>query len=313
MLCGPQAIMAEYVQPSIEIVTQRRFRERLYPPAPDPERPSPRENCACDAITERMDAMLQLGLEGKVAIITGGSEGLGRAAAEKLVSEGARVAICARRKDVLENAAAQIRSATGKEVFAMPTDVTRPDEVQALVDAVVARFGGVDILLNNAGTSAASPFLDVDDAKWQFDIDLKLMAAVRLCRLVVPLMKKRGGGRIINVTNLGGKAPAAGGLPTSVTRAAGINLTKSLSKEYAPDKILVNTICIGLVKSAQWERRNKGGDMDRYYREAGKGVPIGRVGEAHEFGDLVAFLASDRAAFITGTAINFDGGASAIV
>ena len=257
--------------------------------------------------------MLELGLEGKVAIITGGSEGLGRAAAEKLVREGARVAICARRQDVLERAAAQIRSATGQEVLAMPTDVTRPDAVQALVDAVVARFGGVDILLNNAGASAASPFLDVDDATWQFDIDLKLMAAVRLCRLVVPLMKQRGGGRIINVTNLGGKAPAAGGLPTSVTRAAGINLTKSLSKEYAPDKILVNTICIGLVKSAQWERRNKGGDMDRYYREAGKGVPIGRVGEAHEFGDLVAFLASDRAAFITGTAINFDGGASAVV
>jgi 3-oxoacyl-[acyl-carrier protein] reductase len=257
--------------------------------------------------------MLQLNLEDKVAIITGGSEGLGRAAAEKLAEEGARVAICARRKDVLENAAAAIKAKTGREVLAVPTDVTRPDDIKKLVETVVARWGGVDIVLNNAGISAAAGLLDVDDEKWQFDIDLKLMAAVRICRLVVPIMKQRGGGRIINVTNLGGKSPAARGLPTSVTRAAGINLTKSMSKEYAADRILVNTICIGLVKSAQWERRAKGGDVDAYYREVAPRVPIGRVGEAHEFADLVAFLASDRAAFITGTAINFDGGASAVV
>jgi NAD(P)-dependent dehydrogenase (short-subunit alcohol dehydrogenase family) len=257
--------------------------------------------------------MLQLNLEDKVAIITGGSEGLGRAAAQKLAEEGARVAICARRKDVLENAAAAIKAKTGREVLAVPTDVTRPDDIKKLVDTVVARWGGVDIVLNNAGISAASGLLDVDDAAWQFDIDLKLMAAVRLCRLVVPIMKQRGGGRIINVTNLGGKSPAAKGLPTSVTRAAGINLTKSMSKEYAGDRILVNTICIGLVKSAQWERRAKGGDVESYYRGVAPRVPIGRVGEAHEFADLVAFLASDRAAFITGTAINFDGGASAVV
>ena len=257
--------------------------------------------------------MLQLNLEDKVAIITGGSEGLGRAAAQKLAEEGARVAICARRKDVLENAAAAIKAKTGRDVLAVPTDVTRPEDIKKLVDTVVARWGGVDIVLNNAGISASSGLLDVDDAAWQFDIDLKLMAAVRLCRLVVPIMKERGGGRIINVTNLGGKSPAAKGLPTSVTRAAGINLTKSMSKEYAADRILVNTICIGLVKSAQWERRAKGGDVDAYYREVAPRVPIGRVGEAHEFADLVAFLASDRAAFITGTAINFDGGASAVV
>jgi 3-oxoacyl-[acyl-carrier protein] reductase len=257
--------------------------------------------------------MLELGLEGKVAIVTGGSEGLGRAAAEKLAREGARVAICARRKDVLENAAAAIRSTTGNDVMAMPADVSRAEDIQQFVDAVVARLGGVDILVNNAGTSAANPFLDIDDRAWQFDIDLKLMAAVRFCRLVVPLMKKRGGGRIINVTNLGGKAPAAKGLPTSVTRAAGINLTKSLSKEYAADKILVNTICIGLIKSMQWQRRVKDGDMEKYYREVATRVPLGRVGEAHEFGDLVAFLVSDRAGFITGTAINLDGGASAVV
>jgi len=213
----------------------------------------------------------------------------------------------------LENAAAHIKSATGNDVLAIPADVTRAEDIQAVVDGAVKRFGGVDILVNNAGTSAANPFLDIDDRAWQFDIDLKLMAAVRLCRLVVPQMKQRGGGRIVNVTNLGGKAPNAKGLPTSVTRAAGINLTKSLSKEYAPDKILVNTICIGLIKSAQWERRVKGGDLDAYYRDVSARVPLGRVGEAAEFGDLVAFLVSERAGFITGTAINLDGGASAVV
>jgi len=182
--------------------------------------------------------------------------------------------------------------------------------VEAVVAATLAAHGGVDILVNNAGTSSAGPFEKVDDATWVADIDVKLMAAIRLCRLVIPQMKKRGGGRIVNVTTVGGKVPVARALPTSVTRAAGINLTKSLANEYASDHILVNTVCLGLVKSAQWERRAKG-DLEGYYREVAKRVPVGRVGEAEEFADLVAFLCSARAAYITGTAINFDGGMSA--
>ena len=255
--------------------------------------------------------MLDLGLAGKVAIITGGSEGLGRAAAERLAAEGARVAVCARRPDVLERAAAGIRKAGG-QVLARPVDVTKADQIETFVNEVVREWDGVDILLNNAGTSAAASFETVDDAAWVHDLELKLLSAVRLCRLCIPHMKRRGGGRIINVTNLGAKTPAARGLPTSVSRAAGINLTKSLANEYAPDKILVNTICIGLVKSAQWERRAKG-DLDAFYKDVAKRVPLGRVGEAEEFGDLVAFLVSERAAFITGTAINFDGGMAAVV
>jgi NAD(P)-dependent dehydrogenase (short-subunit alcohol dehydrogenase family) len=256
--------------------------------------------------------MLELGLGGKVVIITGGSEGLGRAAAERFAREGARVAICARRKDVLERAADGIRKATGGEVLAQSADVTKAADIEAFVNAVVARFNGVDVLVNNAGTSSAAPFANVDDETWQRDFDLKVMGAIRFCRLVIPLMKQRGGGRIINVTTVGGKTPAARALPTSLTRAAGINLTKSLANEHAADRILVNTICLGLVKSAQWERRAKG-DLEGYYKEAAKRVPIGRVGEAEEFGDLVAFLASERAAYITGTAINFDGGMSSVV
>jgi len=136
---------------------------------------------------------------------------------------------------------------------------------------------------------------------------------VRFCRLVIPIMKQRGGGRIVNVTTVGGKAPRPQALPTSVTRAAGINLTKSLALEYAADRILVNTVCLGIAKSAQLARRAKDGDLDAHWRELGKRVPIGRLGEPEEFADLVAFLVSERAGYITGSAVNFDGGASAVV
>jgi 3-oxoacyl-[acyl-carrier protein] reductase len=255
--------------------------------------------------------MLELGLTGKVAIVTGGSEGLGRACAERFAREGARVAICARRKDILERAAGDIRAKTGGEVLAQSADVTKAAEVEAFVNATVSRFGGVDILVNNAGTSSAAGFEAVTDETWLYDLDLKLLGAIRFCRLVIPLMKARGGGRIINVTTVGGKAPQPRSLPTSVTRAAGINLTKSLAHEYAASGILVNTVCLGLVKSAQWERRARGGDLDAFYREAARRVPIGRVGEADEFADLVAFLVSERGGYITGAAINFDGGMSA--
>ena len=165
------------------------------------------------------------------------------------------MAICARRKEPLERAAEEVRRATGGEVLARVADVTRAEDVEAFVTAVVAQFGGVDILVNNAGTSAAAAFEAVEDATWIHDFELKLMAAVRFCRLVIPHMKRRGGGRIVNVTTVGGKAPAARSLPTSVTRAAGINLTKSLANEYAADGILVNTVCLGLAKSAQLARR----------------------------------------------------------
>ena len=254
--------------------------------------------------------MLDLGLSGKVAIVTGGSEGLGKATAERFVSEGVRVAICARRKDVLDKAADEIRrkATNGGEVLARAADVTKTEDVEAVVTATVAQWGGVDILVNNAGTSSAAGFEKVDDKTWQDDIDLKLMAAIRFCRLVIPIMKQRGGGRIVNVTTVGGKAPAPRALPTSVTRAAGINLTKSLANEYAADKILVNTVCLGLVKSAQLGRRAKGGDLEAHYRELAKRVPVGRIADASEFADLVSFLVSERAGYITGTAVNFDGG-----
>src|SRR5262245_36526741 len=257
--------------------------------------------------------MLDLGLNGKIAMITGGSEGLGRAAAEKLCAEGAKVAICARRKEALEQAAEEIKKATGGQMLAQVADVSRAADCEQFVNAVVAQWGGVATLRNNAGTSAAGAFEKVDDDAWQSDWDLKVMGAIRMSRLVIPHMKKRGGGRIVNITTVGGKTPLPRSLPTTVTRAAGLNLTKSLANEYATDNIRVNTICIGLVRSAQIERRAKG-DIEAHYADLAKQrVPLGRVAHASEFADLFAFLVSERATYITGTAINFDGGAGMTV
>ena len=263
---------------------------------------------------------MDLGLTGKIAVVTGGSEGIGKAGALAMVADGAKVVICARRVEVLEAAAEDIREATGGDVIAVGADVSRPDQVQRLFDKTIAAHGRIDILVNNAGTSAAGYFEEVSDQSWQSDLDLKLFGAIRCSRLAIPHMKAQGGGRIINITNLGGKAPGSRSVPTSVSRAAGIALTKALSKDYAPDNILVNTICIGLIKSGQhhhrWEgQRSNNPDLtlDQWYADLGRRVPLGRIGEGKEAGDLIAFLASERASYITGVAINLDGGASAAV
>ncbi|MEZ4705827.1 MAG: SDR family oxidoreductase [Caldilineaceae bacterium] len=263
---------------------------------------------------------MDLGLTNKVAIITGGSEGIGKAAALSMAAEGAKVVICARRPDVLEAAADEIRTATGGEVLAVPTDVTQPAQIKNLFEKTMAAFGRVDILVNNAGTSAAHPFEEATTEIWRTDLELKLFGAIHCARAALSYMKAQGGGRIINLTTPGGKAPGPRSVPTSVSRAAGIALTKELSKEYAAHNILVNTVCIGLIKSGQHEKRwaqanaaDPNVTLESWYDNMGQSVPLGRVGEAREAGDLIAFLASERASFITGTAVNVDGGSSAVV
>ena len=258
-------------------------------------------------------AMFELGLKGKIAVITGGSDGLGRATAERLAVEGAKVVICARREDHLQRVAKGIAARSGAEVVGIRADVSIASDIDELINATLEHFGGVDILINNAGKSSAAGLEQVEDEEWQADLNLKVMAAVRACRRVVPIMRERGGGSIVNATIVGGKAPGARSLPTTVSRAAGINLTKSLANEYAVDQIRVNTVCIGLLKSEQWVRRAGNKDPEELYRELSKQVPLGRIGEAEEYADLVTFLVSKRAAYITGVAVNIDGGLSDVV
>jgi 3-oxoacyl-[acyl-carrier protein] reductase len=257
---------------------------------------------------------MELGLNGKVAIVTGGSEGIGKATALKLAQEGAHVVIAARRQDVLERAAQDIAAATQAEVLALVADVTNTEQVERLVARAVEKFGRLDILINNAGTSNAKGFESASEELWHEDLDLKLHGAVRTIRAALPHLK-RAGGRIINITTPAGKQPAARSLPTSVSRAAGIALTKALSKEFAEHKILVNTVCVGVIKSAQQERHGaaRGLSVEEHYQELGKGVPLRRVGEAAEVANVVAFLASDAASYVTGTSINVDGGSSGVV
>lgn len=260
---------------------------------------------------------MDLELTGKVALVTGGSEGIGKAAAMELAREGAHVAICARRAEVLAAAADEVRKEARGTVFHQVADVTSGEDIQAFVKAAAEALGGIDILVNNAGTSAAAPFERVTDESWAADLDLKVMGAIRMSRACIPYMRAAGGGRIINITAVGGKTPGPGSLPTTVSRAAGIALTKAMSKDMAKDRILVNTICIGLVKSGQIARaaaaRFPGGSLDEAYLQMGQGVPIGRVGEAREVAALIALLASPLGGFISGTAINVDGGMGAAV
>jgi NAD(P)-dependent dehydrogenase (short-subunit alcohol dehydrogenase family) len=257
---------------------------------------------------------MELGLKGKVAFVTGGSEGIGRATAEELAREGVRVAMCGRRADVLQRAAEEITAATGGEVLAVPADVTRPEEIARCVSTIADKLGAITLLVNNAGGHAAGALEATDDAAWYADFDLKLMAAVRTSRLVVPGMRAAGGGRIVNVTAIFGKHPTAGSLPTSVNRAAGIALTKSMSKELAKDGILVNSVCIGLIKSGQMGRMAQrlfpDASLDDGYARMGSNIPVGRMGEAAEVAGLITFLLSSRGSYITGTAINVDGGSS---
>jgi len=257
---------------------------------------------------------MDLELKGKVAIITGGSQGIGRATALRLAAEGASVVIAARGRELLDEVATEIRSAGGK-VAAVQADVSRAEDCARLVAEALKAYGRLDILVNNAGTSATGEFESVTDDIWQADFDLKLFAAVRLARLAIPHMKQQGGGRIVNITNIGAKQPRANSMPTTVTRAAGLAFTKALSKEFAPQQILVNTICIGLVRAGQHEKKaaKAGIELEHFYADRGKEVPLGRVGRAEEVANAIAFLVSGAASYITGSSINLDGGASAVL
>src|SRR6202045_1000976 len=248
---------------------------------------------------------MDIKLTGRKALITGGSKGLGLAIARTFAEAGADVAIMARRQGPLDEAAAVIGSRPGQQVLPVVCDVRRAEDIAAGFARVTQAFGRVDILVNNAGTSNAHPFETVTDAQWQEDIDLKLFAALRLIRLVWPQMKERKWGRVINVLNIGAKAPRPASAPTSVTRAAGMALTKVLAGEGAPHNILVNALLVGFIEADQHVRRaeQEGIALKDYYADRGKQIPLGRMGRAEEFANIACFLASDAACYITGTAL----------
>lgn len=258
---------------------------------------------------------MDLELGGKVVLVTGGSDGLGAALARRLVREGAKVALCARGVERLEATAEALR-AEGGDVLTVQADVSKAWEVEHFVDAAHARFGRVDALVNNAGTAAARAFTAVSDSEWEADLQLKLFASIRASRQALPHLREAGGS-IVNVLAIGAKTPGAQSSPSSVSRAAGLALTKSLSKEFGPYGIRVNAVLVGIVESGQWMRRSQevGKPVESFLQEMARhaGVPLGRVGRAEEFADLVAFLLSPRGGYISGAAINLDGGLSAAV
>ncbi|MDX2158036.1 MAG: SDR family oxidoreductase [Hyphomicrobiaceae bacterium] len=260
---------------------------------------------------------MQFTMQGRRALITGGSLGIGLAIGETFARAGASVTVVARRQDVLESARQKIAAAGAPKAVAVSADVGTAEGCERAFHEAVAGMGGVDVLVNNAGTSQRGPFEKVSDELWQHDLDLKLFAAIRLCRLALPAMKAQRFGRIINVLNTGAKAPPAEGAPTAVTRAAGMALTKVLAGEGAKHNVLVNGLLVGRIESDQWVRRHAADgsnkSMDEYYADMGKSLPMGRLGTSQEFANAALFLASDAGSYITGTAINVDGGLCPVV
>jgi NAD(P)-dependent dehydrogenase (short-subunit alcohol dehydrogenase family) len=258
---------------------------------------------------------MDLELAGKSVLITGGTDGLGLALARRLAVEGASVAICGRDQDRLRAAEASVLD-EGGDVLAVRADVSSADDVEAFVDAAVGRWGRIDGVVHNAGRSAAGRIQSIDDAAWEADLQLKLMGAVRLTRLALPLLRASHGAVLFTLA-MGAKAPGGGSEPSSVSRAAGMALMKALSKELAPDGIRVNAVLIGLIESGQWVRAAAGSGLElaefyaRFARDSG--IPLGRFGRSEEFADLGCFLLSERASYLTGTAINLDGGLSPVV
>lgn len=258
---------------------------------------------------------MELGLGGKIAIVTGGSMGIGRATALALAREGVQVAICARRLEALQQAADAIQTATGSRVLPVQADMTSLDDIKRLVTTTVQELGGVDILVNNAVNSVPGTFLELPDDAWLNHMQVKIMGYVRCAREVIPHMRRRGGGRIINIGGMA--AREVGRLTTSngVTNASVANIAKNLADQVAPYNILVHCIHPGTTRTPRQtlllERRarDRGVSLEEAERQAVQEIPIGRMVEPEDIADLIVFLVSARASAMTGQVIAVDGGA----
>ena len=251
---------------------------------------------------------MKLGLEGRRAIVTGGSKGLGAAIARELVSEGVGVAICSRNEDEILAAAEELGVA-----YAQPADVTDPAQVREFVARSAEELGGIDFLVNNAGGAHPGGFETLTDENWVADLDVKLFSLIRCSRAVLPHMREAGGGRIVNIGAVYSRYPDPTFFATSVNRAAGNSFTKTLALEVAKDNILVNGVNIGFVVTPQWDNihQRRAPELSRqefFDRFAAQEVPLGRFGTPEEVSGLVAFLLSERASYITGASIDVAGG-----
>lgn len=257
---------------------------------------------------------MDLGLENKVALVAAASRGLGFAIAAELAREGASLVICSRKPASLDRAAQAIAELTGTAPVAIPADVSRPDDVARLVDAATARFGRVDVLVTNAGGPPAGPFESHDMAAWQSAFHLTLASAVELTRRVLPGMKQRRWGRLINVTSIAVKQPVDQLILSNSLRAAVTGFARTLANEVAPFGITVNNVLPGYTRTERVDElaaarsAREGISAADVRAEFERQIPAGRLGEPQELAALTAFLASERAAYITGQSIAVDGG-----
>jgi 3-oxoacyl-[acyl-carrier protein] reductase len=257
---------------------------------------------------------LDLGLEGKVALVTAASKGLGRAIATELAREGASVVISSRDEEALARTAAEIREETNAEVDHRAADLTSAEEIGALISHVTVRFEGIDVLVNNTGGPPAGTFEDLDDEAWQGGFDQILLSLIRCVRGVLPSMRERGGGRIVNVASSSIKQPIENLTLSNTFRAGLAGLAKNLSIELAPDGILVNTLGPGRISTARSESmdtsqaESRGVSLEEVRGEFEARIPLGRYGTPEEFARTAAFLASPANSYVTGQAILVDGG-----
>ena len=255
---------------------------------------------------------MEISLKGRSALVTGGSKGLGFAVANRFAASGADVAILGRGKEALDAAVAQIKTTAKGKVIGVQCDVSKAGEITRAFGEVMSGLGKVDIVVNNAGATRAGPFEKLTDEILQADLEEKLFGAVRMTRLAWPQMKERKWGRVINVLAIGGTTPRANSAPTTVSRAAGLALTKVLAGEGAPFNVLVNALLVGFINSDQHVQLAKklGVPTEEFVAGRAKDIPMGRAGEAEEFANIACFLASDAASYIAGVGINVDGGHS---
>jgi NAD(P)-dependent dehydrogenase (short-subunit alcohol dehydrogenase family) len=257
---------------------------------------------------------MDLGLEGRVALVTGGSKGIGRAVAAGLARERARVAVVARRAELLERAAREIGDQTGGEIAAFPGDMIKPEDVTRVVAAVVARFSRIDILVNNAGAAPGGLMLNLTEDDWQLALQGKFLGYVRCMRAVIPHMLRAGGGRIVNVVGNDGVKPTYLELTPSAANAADLAVTQALAEQYGKHRILINAVNPGPVSTDRWEglvrgyARDKGISVEEAARRAAQSIPLGRFATPEEVADVVVFVASERASFMNGALITLDGG-----